>query len=221
MDGATGSEQRTGDIGSNGDADVAHSRVQVRQVDLGNTAEIAAGTTEFSAVIVEESGAESRHQTGACIDGGAAAKAENDAVGAAVEGVTDQLAGPETRSLGGVQIIPEKRQTGRRGHLDDRQMPVGNPRIRCDNDPVERVSHAHVDQLPAEDAEQRVYCSLSAVGHGNEDGFNRFVDLAHSCIDRRGNLQTGHRALERIRCHDDAHDPILTLPAARISPVSG
>lgn len=198
-------EERAGDVGGDRQLPSAQPRIEAVEIDRRDPAQHAARASQHIAVGIQEPSAEGGQQAGAAIDRGAAADAQKDALGSAIQCVADQHAGAEGRGAGRVGAVAEQRQPGGGGHFDDGEAAVGDPAIGGVDRPVERVGHGAADVLAAETGDQGLDRALAAVGHGQQHRFDGPVDPAEAVGDGRRHGRRRGRALERIGSNQDAH----------------
>ncbi len=187
-------------VARNTECTVTKPCVEARYVDGGKRAERAAAVCDVAPVRAEKMHAERARHAVAAVGGGAAAQADDELPAAAVERGADELAGTvRRRGLRVAQFFFNERQTGRRRHFDDCDLPC-DAETRRDGAP-KRVRRGHVDVFAAEPGHDGVHCALAAVGNRHDFHFRVRRGLQDAVTDDGPGLIRRKITLKGIHCN--------------------
>jgi hypothetical protein len=168
-------------------------------VDLGQG---RAARGQLPAVSIEHSRPQRLGQAGSPVGAGTAADTEHDRRAARIEGGRDHVTGTSARGAQRLEpSVGQPAQPGDVGHLDDRQAVTARVRRPhgASSGPAGHDGHAREARR-----QRRREGPLSPVGDGDRDRVDAVVNGSKTADHAAGDLRRGQRALELVRCDDDA-----------------
>src|SRR5699024_132507 len=145
---------------------LVQSRVQPAEVDGGERRECAASPGQVGPVLGEQPHAQGADETGAAVGAGAAAHTEEDAPGAVVQGVANQLSGAGRGGPpGGIHVCPVSARPEARDISTTEATPSGDSAyVACTGSPRGPRTTAARSVQPAARAAATVPSPPSAIG---------------------------------------------------------
>ena len=198
-------------VGQEGETAVTHGLRQAYGADVGNLAERFSAGKQVTGAGIKEFGAQSRQDAHRRVAGGRASQSQDDVTAATLHRVAhDQARAVGRRPHHIALCIGQQRQTAGGGYLDEGRAIVTHEIGSVYGRQLQQRAHrGHRDPLSPASRSQHHGCAVATVGDRDTAGRHALQrsEGVKCCIVE---LLRRRRALELIKCQDDAHQLIWT-----------